>query len=194
MPTIRKKSDFTLAILCDLSKAFDVISHDILLKKLEYYGLRGMSNVWFRNYLSNRKQFVDYENTKSCLLDILCGVPQGSILGPLLYLLYVNDIGNASDCEILSFADDTTLILSDPDLKCLYEKSNVEINKLYTWFCTNKLQLNANKTNYIVRPKKKICVFPISRPTHHFLADRLRFFYCATQSFFIGDHIEKKMK
>ena len=118
------------------NKKIDVISHDILLKKLEYYGLRGMSNVWFRNYLSNRKQFVDYENTKSCLLDILCGVPQGSILGPLLYLLYVNDIGNASDCEILSFADDTTLILSDPNLKCVYEKSTVEINKLYTWFCT----------------------------------------------------------
>ena len=160
MPTIRKKSDFTLAVLCDLSKAFDVISHDILLKKIEYYGLRGMSNVWFRNYLSNRKQFVDYENTKSCLLDILCGVPQGSILGPLLYLLYVNDIGNASDCEILSFADDTTLILSDPDLKCLYEKSNVEINKLYTWFCTNKLQLNANKTKYIViKTPQKHCDF-----------------------------------
>ena len=63
-----------------------MISHDILLKKLEYYGLRGMSNVWFRNYLSNRKQFVDYENTKSCPLDILCGVPQGSILGPLLII------------------------------------------------------------------------------------------------------------
>ena len=66
------------------------------------------------------------------LLDILCGVPQGSILGPLLYLLYSNNIGNASECEILSFADDTTLILSDPDLQCLYEKTNVEINKWYT--------------------------------------------------------------
>ena len=76
------------------------------------------------------------------------------------YLLYVNDIGNASDCEILSFADDTTLILSDPDLKCLYEKSNVEINKLYTWFCTNKLQLNANKTEYIViKTPQKHCDF-----------------------------------
>ena len=127
-----------------------MISHDILLKKLEYYGLRRMSNVWFPNYLSNRKQFVDNENTKSCILDIICGVPQGSILGSLVYLLYVNDIGNAINCEILYFADDTTLILSDPDLKCLYEKSNVEINKLYAWFCTNKLQLNANKTKYIV--------------------------------------------
>ena len=80
IPTIRKISDIILAIFCDLSKAFDVISHEILLKKLEYYGLRVVSNVWFRNYLSNRKQFVDYENS---LLDILCGVPQGSILGPL---------------------------------------------------------------------------------------------------------------
>ena len=86
MPTIKKR--ISLAILCDLPKAFDVISHDILLKKLEYYGLRGMSNVWFRNYLSNRKQFVDYENTKSCLLDILCGVPQCSILGTT-FVLYL---------------------------------------------------------------------------------------------------------
>ena len=100
-----------------------------------------MSNIWFRSYLSNRKQFVDYAYTKSCLLDILCGVPQGSILGPLLYLLYVNDIGNTSDCEILPFADDTTMILSLPDLKYLYEKANMKC------FVQNKLQLNANKTN-----------------------------------------------
>ena len=112
-----------------------------------------MSNVWFRNYLLNRKQLVDDENTKSCLLDILCGVPQSSILGPPLYLLYVNDIGNASDCEILSAADDTTMILSDPDLKCLYEKCNGEII-----FCTNKLQLNANKTKYIVTKLPKCII------------------------------------
>ena len=122
-----------LAIFCDLSKAFDVIYHEIILKKLEYYGLRGMSNVWFRSYLSNIKQFVDYEIPSHVYWTyyVVClKVP---------YLLYVNDIGNANDCEILSFADDTTMILSYPDLKCLYEKSHVEINKLYTCFF---LQIN----------------------------------------------------
>ena len=88
-----------------------MISHDIIFKldKLEYYELCGMSDVWLRNYLSNRKRFVDFENTKSCLLDILCGVSQNSINKTLLYYYDVNDIGNASDCDILSFADDTAM-------------------------------------------------------------------------------------
>ncbi len=84
--------EFTLAIFCDLSKAFDVINHEILLHKLNRYGIRGIVNQWFQNYLNDRKQFVEIQKTQSSLLDIMCGVPQGSILGPLLYLLYVNDI------------------------------------------------------------------------------------------------------
>ena len=88
----------------------------------------------------------------------MCGVPQGSILGPLLFLLYVNDIHQACESSILSFADDTTLYISDHNLISLFGKVNEEINKLYKWFCANKLSLNANKTKYIViRPKHRRC-------------------------------------
>ena len=154
-----------------------------------------MSNVWFRNYLANRKQFVDYENTKSCLLDILCDVPQGSILGPLLYLLYVNDIGNANDCEILYFADDTILILLDPDLKCLYEKSNGEINKLHTWFSTNKQQLNFNKTKYIViRTPQKHCDFEgLSIQISGIPLSRVGNKCDETSTKFLGTHIDENL-
>ena len=91
----------TLATLCDLSNAFDVISHTILLQKLINYGIRGIANKWFENYLSQRTQYVELGNCKSSTQDIKCGVPQGSILGPVLYLIYLNDIGNSSKYHIL---------------------------------------------------------------------------------------------
>ena len=138
--------EFTLAILCDLSKAFDVINHDILLRKLKCYGIRGVVNSWFESYLSSRMQFVEMDNCKSSCIPIKCGVPQGSILGPLLYLIYVNDIANSCNGNILSFADDTTLYMSNSHLQTLYAQVNTEINNLFTWFCANKLSLNANKT------------------------------------------------
>jgi retron-type reverse transcriptase len=106
----KPQSEFTLAVLCDLSKAFDVIDHKILLHKLEAYGIRGIPNKWIENYLSNRQQYVQFENSKSSCQPINCGVPQGSILGPLLYLIYVNDIKNSCTSNILSFADDTTIL------------------------------------------------------------------------------------
>jgi hypothetical protein len=81
---------------------------------------------------------------------IECGVPQGSILGPLLYLIYVNDISQSTEANILSFADDTSLYLSHPDINTLFEKANLEINNLYDWFCANRLSLNAKKTKFIV--------------------------------------------
>ena len=108
--------EFTLAVLCDLSKAFDVIDHDILLGKLHNYGIRGLANEWFRNYLSERQQFVEIDGEKSQMALIQIGVPQGSILGPLLYLIYVNDICNSCQGNILSFADDTTLYTSHSNL------------------------------------------------------------------------------
>ena len=152
--------ELTLAIFCDLSKAFDVINHEILLNKLNRYGIRGIVNSWFRNYLTDRKQFVMFQETQSPLMNIKCGVPQGSILGPLLYLIYVNDIPYSCNSEILSFADDTTLFVSKPDLDTLFIEANQEINKLYNWFCANKLSLNAKKTKYIViKPVHKRCDF-----------------------------------
>ena len=130
----KQPKEFTLSIFCDLSKAFDVINHDILIKKLEYYGFRGVVLGWLKNYLSDRFQYVEIENEKSTQCSISCGVPQGSILGPLLYLIYVNDIDKSTMRNILSFADDTSLFISDTDPSNLFRTSNIEIQNLYNWF------------------------------------------------------------
>ena len=126
--------EVTLAILCDLSKAFDVINHDILLKKLNNYGIRGLTNDWFRSYLSDREQFVDITGVNSNRVPMTIGVPQGSILGLLLYLLYVNDINNSCDGAILSFADDTTLFTSHSNIGELHRNANHYIMAYMTGF------------------------------------------------------------
>ena len=104
------KGEIPIAIFLDLSKAFDTLDHKILLSKLNYYGIKGTALKWFESYLSNRYQYVIYENTKSQQSQLFTGVPQGSVLGPLLFLIYMNDISNASDkFNSVLFADDTTL-------------------------------------------------------------------------------------
>ena len=100
-----------------------MIDHCILLHKLSTYGIRGNVYTWFENYLSGRTQFVEMDGKRSSNQNIYCGVPQGSISGPLLYLIYVNDISKSCKCNILSFADDTTIYLSNSDLNVLYKKS-----------------------------------------------------------------------
>ena len=150
--------ELLLSVFCDLSKAFDVISHDIMLKKLEHLGFRGVILDWIQNYLTDRLQYVEIDNIKSNVCQIQCGVPQGSILGPLHYLIYVNDIKHATSGNILSFADDTSLFLSDSDVSSLFRRSNIEVNNLFNWFCANKLCLNPTKTKYIViKPNNHIC-------------------------------------
>ena len=117
--------------------------------KLSAYGIRGLVNKWFASYLTDRCQYVHFETNSSSRQVISCGVPQGSILGPLLYLIFVNDIHKSCDSNILSFADDTTLYLSHRDIASLYSNANRHINNLYDWFCANKLSLNAQKTNIL---------------------------------------------
>ena len=144
------ENKFTIGVFIDLSKAFDTVDHEILLKKLYHYGIRGKNLQWFRSYLTNRKQFITFkENQRSETLRIKCGVPQGSILGPLLFLLYVNDLQHSS--QILTpimFADDTNLFYSHKDLKILFQVINEELVKTNNWFKANKLSLNADKTKY----------------------------------------------
>ena len=105
----------TLSVFIDLSKAFDTISHDILIKKIP--------NLWFQNYLKHRKQYVDM-NMKSNIANIVCGIPQGSILGPILFLIYVNDIGNSTKADVLSIVDDTTVSISSDNITTLYHTIN----------------------------------------------------------------------
>ena len=141
---------FTLSVFIDLTKAFDTCDTDILLEKLKYYGFRGISNYWFRNYLTGRMQYTSVNNVNSSLNELKCGVPQGSVLGPILFLLLINDLPNATNMFSILFADDTTLQLSSSNIVSLYEQANVELDKLADWFKANKLTLNISKTKYMI--------------------------------------------
>jgi hypothetical protein len=113
------KKESAIAIFCDLRKAFDTVNHSILLRKLHKIGIRGVALEWFKNYLSGRKQYVHLNGKCSTLLEILLGVPQGSILGPILFLLYINDLPEASLLKDFLFADDTVLLAKGKTLKNL---------------------------------------------------------------------------
>ena len=144
------ENKFTLGVFIDLSKAFDTVNHKILLKKLTYFGIKGVYLDWFKSYLRNRKQFISYNDKSSSILDITCGVPQGSILGPLLFLLYVNDLQKASNIvKPIMFADDTNILFSDKHITSLFSTMNNELKNIQSWFNSNKLSLNASKTKYI---------------------------------------------
>ena len=133
-----------------LSKAFDTVNQDILLTKLKYFGIKNNYINWFKSYLENRKQFVRFDNNnQSSLLSITCGVPQGSILGPLLFLLYVNDLYMASNViKPIMFADDTNLFFSHKNIKELFKTMNQELIKIQQWFNANKLSLTIKKIKY----------------------------------------------
>ena len=156
------KKQTPINIYLDLSKAFDTINHDILLHKLKYYGIQGNSLKLLSSYLSNRYQYVEYNNTISNMLRITTGVPQGSILGPLLFLIYINDIKNV--CQIfhpIVYADDTTLsatLASFGDKPLQEDNINKEISKITLWLKHNKLALNIKKTKAMIfhMPQKKI--------------------------------------
>lgn len=145
------KKLWSIGVFLDLSKAFDTIDHSILILKLQHYGIRGAPLDLFKNYLSNRSQFTMFKSTNSKILPVVCGVPQGSILGPLLFILYMNDIINAAEnCAPILFADDTNLLFSGPNLHNLTIKVNNCLSNLAQWFSVNKLSLNVEKTHFAI--------------------------------------------
>ena len=151
---IRKSLDngkFGCGVFIDLKKAFDTVNHDILLAKLEHYGIHDEALDWFKSYLINRRQYVHLNGVNSSTRNISCGVPQGSVLGPILFLLYINDLPNISDkLKFYLFADDTNIYFESNNLKLLERTMNKELEKLYEWLCINRLSLNISKTNFVI--------------------------------------------
>ena len=146
-------NNFVLGVFIDLSKAFDIVDHNILLEKLSMYRVKGNNLMWFHSYLFNRKQYIEFQNDdkkeKTKSLTIKCGVPQGSILGSLLFIVYVNDLYLASDIsKPIMFADDTNLFCSGKHIKTLFQTANIELEKIAIWFQANKLFLNESKTKF----------------------------------------------
>jgi hypothetical protein len=141
---------FCIGIFLDLKKAFDVCSHDILLRKLPKYGITGTTLEWFTNYLKDRVQIVDINGTLSQQKTLNISVIQGSILGPILFLIYINDLYSCTDLLTLMFADDTASVGSDSDIGSLANKINTELAKLARWFRANKMAVNVEKTKFIL--------------------------------------------
>ena len=143
--------DYVLGLYLDFTKAFDTVNHQILLQKLEHYRIRGMGLEWFDSNLSQRKQYVDFDGIKSKTSRITYGVPQGSILGPLLFLLYINDLSKVSSVLFsLLFTDDSNMFATGKDPNELIKNTNEEIKKILNWLDIKQLILNVKKTHFMV--------------------------------------------
>ena len=152
-----EKKLLTIGVFFDLSKAFDTIDHDILLYKLNYYGIRGTAFDWFKSYLSGRTQQVQFNNClSSTIKPITCSVPQGSILGPILFILYVNNFRSCLDFSTnVSFADDNNIFITGKNIQSVYSETNLELKNIDEWMTANKLTVNSAKTKYLLFTPRK---------------------------------------
>ena len=152
----KEKGEIGVGVFIDLAKAFDTVPHEILLEKLYRYGIRGTAYELMKSYLSKRKQIVQYRGVTSEQQEIERGVPQGSILAPTCFILFINDLPNIAEfMELVIFADDTNLFFSDKDKSQLRKKIKHDLSTLVEWFRSNQLSLNVKKTNYMLFSRHK---------------------------------------
>ena len=177
------KNKIPLNIYLDLSKAFDTLDHAILLDKLFHYGIRGNPLKLISSYLENRLQFVEFRNTKSKILQISTDVPQGSILGPFLFIIYINDFLSASSYfNFIMYADDTTLYsnIDSPNqnnmIRLTETKINAELAKIDEWLKINKVSLNLKKSKYMVFKKTSTTNINLTLTIDKVVIDRVDYF------------------
>ena len=183
-----ENGEYVIGVFLDFSKAFDTVNHSILLSKLSHYGIRGTAYDWFRSYLNNRKQYVSYANVKSSMKTIRCGVPQGSILGPLLFLIYTNDLINVcSKTSPFLFADDTNLFMNGKELPSMINTLNQELQDISLWLKVNKLSLNIKKTHFMVFTRQKTITIPHDICIDGYSIDRV------SNTKFLGVYIDDKL-
>ena len=145
-----EKQEKSSCIFLDFAKVFDTVDQKILLKKLDYYGIRGLALRWFEFYLTNRKQVDKIGFNYPSLQTVVCGVPQGSVLGPLLFLIYINNIHiSSSKVKFHLFADDTCIFHSSKNLHTLEIEVNSALKNISDWLISNKLTLNVDKSNLL---------------------------------------------
>ena len=184
-----ESKEHTVGLFLDLKKAFDTVDISILLKKLQCYGIRGNALDWFTSYLSNRSQSVKYGQSVSYKLPVTMGVPQGSILGPLLFILYINDMPSLlQNAKPVIFADDTTLFVSARNVESAFGLLKQDVDRLMKWFTVNKLSLNLKKTNYMLfTTNSSIRQSSLQFRINDTLIDRVQ--SCK----FLGVHIDEKL-